>query len=313
LTRYRDYDRPFYPHSVPIPVEGGIVARTGRGRRFGASWWAGRWIAVLESFGWDSRLQRGRRYARAGQVLNIDLAPGHVRARVQGSRPRPYAVKIDIDPLSDEAWERVVEVLSARALYAARLLAGEMPQDIEEAFAAAGASLFPASSRDIKTSCSCPDWANPCKHIAAVYYLLGEAFDRDPFVIFRLRGRTQEEITAALRAKRAAAGGAAEAPVTAQGASPSGRDEPLEACVDRYWSPGEDLGDVAYAVAPPEVPLALLKRLGEPPFWPQGPAIREALGRVYGTVTHAALELAYGEDEEEAQDSEVSNRSPREA
>lgn len=299
MPRYRDYDGPFYPQSVPIPVEGGIVARTGRGKKFGTTWWASRWIAVLESFGWDSRLQRGRRYARAGQVLSIDLAPGHVRARVQGSRPRPYTVKIDIEPLSDRAWERVIEGLSERALYAARLLAGEMPQDIEEAFSAAGASLFPSSAQDIRTNCSCPDWANPCKHIAAVYYLLGEAFDQDPFVIFRLRGRTQEEITAALRTRRAAGGEGQPTPTVAEepAADREGEAEGLPASPDSYWAPAESLDDLHFAIAPPEVPLALLRRLGEPPFWPEGPSLAATMGPVYQAVTQAALDVAFGEDE----------------
>jgi uncharacterized Zn finger protein len=308
MSRYWNHDGEFYPRSVPIPVEGGIVARTGRGKKFGTTWWAGRWIAVLESFGWDSRLQRGRRYARAGQVLSIDLAPGHVRARVQGSRPKPYNVTIDIAPLDDAAWERVIEAMAERAIFAARLLAGEMPQDIEDAFAAAGASLFPASSRDVKTHCSCPDWANPCKHIAAVYYLLGEAFDRDPFVIFRLRGRTQEEIVAALRARRAAGSdeevAPAVAPAQAVGEPAAEPDPPLEDCLDRYWSAPEPLGDMPFTISRPEVPLALLKRLGQPPFWLQeagGPAFLESVQPVYESVTGEALRLAFGEEEPEGE------------
>lgn len=302
MSRYWDDDGSFFPKSEPIPVEGGIVARTGRGKRFGATWWAGRWIEVLESFGWESRLQRGRRYARMGQVLSIDLAPGHVRAQVQGSRPKPYRVSIDIEPLDDVAWERVIAAMAERAIFAARLLAGEMPQDIEEAFQAAGASLFPGSARDIRTHCSCPDFANPCKHIAAVYYLLGEAFDRDPFVIFRLRGRSQEEIVAALRARRAEAAnaepeaGATDAPAPEAETPP---ELPLEACLDRFWSPAEPLDDLQFHIARPEVPLALLKRLGEPPFWPQGqqtPDFATSLGPIYEAITQAALDLAFGED-----------------
>lgn len=305
MSRYRDEE--FYPRSVPISVQGGIVARTGRGQKFGATWWASRWIGMLESFGWESRLQRGRAYARRGQVISIDLAPGHVRAHVQGSVPRPYSVSIDVQPLSDEAWERVTQALAERAIFAARLLAGEMPQDIEEAFAAAGTSLFPTSAREIKTRCSCPDVANPCKHIAAVYYLLGEAFDRDPFILFRLRGRTQEEIVTALRARRAAeAGPEPAAPPAEAVATPA--EAPLEACLDRYWSPAEAIDDMQFSIARPAVPLALLKRLGDPPFWPSGdqaPSLQASLGPVYEAVTRAALDLAFGEDgnEEEAPDS----------
>ncbi len=304
MRYHRDYDE-FFPKSVPIPVEGGIVARTGRGKKFGETWWASRWIAVLESFGWESRLQRGRSYARAGQVLKIDLGPGHVEARVQGSRPKPYRVSIDIPPLSDQAWGGAIEAMAERAIFAAKLLAGEMPQDIEEAFAAAGASLFPAAAREVKTHCSCPDWANPCKHIAAVYYLLGEAFDRDPFVIFRLRGRTQEEIMAALRARRAAMGGEEEAAPPAEAPTAAAEEagaQSLEACLDRFWSPLEPLADMQFTIARPEVAQALLKRLGEPPFWPhegREPGFLASLGPVYEAVTEAALRLAFGDDEQE--------------
>ncbi len=308
MPRYWDDEGSYFPHSVPIPVEGGIVARTGRGKRFGATWWASRWIAVLESFGWESRLQRGRRYARAGQVLNIDLAPGHIQARVQGSRPTPYDVRIDIQPLTDAAWERVIDAMAERAIFAVRLLASEMPQEIEEAFAAANTSLFPALARDIKTRCSCPDFANPCKHIAAVYYLLGEAFDRDPFVIFRLRGRTQEEIVEALRARRAAAALHEAAPEGATPAAPAQEQPlptpPLEACLDHFWGPGEALGDMQFTISRPEVPQALLRRLGEPPFWPQDgrtPGFLATMAPVYEAVTAAALELASGPGGEETE------------
>jgi uncharacterized Zn finger protein len=304
-----DYDGPFFKKSVPIPVEGGIVARTGRGKKFGTTWWASRWIAVLESFGWESRLQRGRAYARAGQVLSIDLAPGEVRARVQGSRPKPYTVQIHVRMLDDAAWERVTAALAERAIFAARLLAGEMPQEIEEAFAAAGVSLFPASARDMQTQCSCPDSANPCKHIAAVYYLLGEAFDRDPFIIFQLRGRSQEQIVAGLRARRSAAALAEETasaaqpePAAAPAEEPSA-DPPLAACLEHFWSPGDSLADMQFRIAEPDVPMASLKRLGPPPFRTPGGRrvldLEALLAPTYDAVTAAALALAFGDDGEE--------------
>src|SRR6185369_8261885 len=129
-------------------------------------------------------------------------------------RREPYAVSIRFRKLADQEWDRVVDVMASEALYAARLLSGEMPEQIEEVFQQAGTSLFPAEEGDMQTRCSCPDWANPCKHIAAVHYLLGERFDEDPFLMFLLRGRSQEEIVAALRARRA--GSDAELPSDAE-------------------------------------------------------------------------------------------------
>ena len=105
--------------------------------------------------------------------------------------------------LSEAQWDAVADAMAAQALYAARLLSGEMPEQIEEAFRAAGVTLFPADEGDLETDCTCPDWANPCKHVAAAFYLLGERFDADPFLMFELRGRTKEQIVEALRARRA--------------------------------------------------------------------------------------------------------------
>ena len=194
-----------YDHPPPIPVEGGLRARSRRGD-IGETWWSQRFVAALErAYGTTaSRLARGRAYARAGQVLGLDLRRGIVEAAVQGSRPQPYAVSIRVKVLSDAQWTRVEAALATRALFLARLLAGEMPIDIEEAFEAAELSLFPERRGDLRTSCSCPDTANPCKHVAAAYYLLAESFDRDPFLAFEWRGRSREQLIGNLRALRPA-------------------------------------------------------------------------------------------------------------
>ncbi len=201
----------WYPPSSPIRTDKGIKARSQRGA-FGTSWWAKRWIAALDRFGWGSRLQRGKTYARQGQVLTIDFAGSKIKAKVQGSRPKPYDVTIEMQPLSAAQWEHVIDALARQAIFAAKLLAGEMPQNIEQAFDAAGVPLFPRGPQDISAACSCPDYANPCKHIAAVYYLLGERFDEDPFLIFQARAdyrcpaRTPRRRERRGRANRACAG-----------------------------------------------------------------------------------------------------------
>lgn len=287
---YRD-DWDYFPPSRPIEVEGGIKAKSKRGR-IGQTWWAGRWTRALEAIMDSGRLGRGRRYARKGQVLEINEQAGLITARVQGSRRTPYKVRIEIAPLSDAEWDKVIEAMAGQALFAAKLLAGEMPQNIEEAFATAGVSLFPGRSKDLITSCSCPDWANPCKHIAAVYYLMGERFDEDPFLLFELRGRGKDDIIAALRERRAV-GMAAEDKTPYE---PHAVEEveilPLEECVNDYWAVGAEAKEVALSIDHPQVEMALLKRLGVPDFL-EARSFLAQMERVYEGVASRALSVAF--------------------
>ena len=233
----RDWDE--WPPARPIRVDGGIRARSKRGA-IGEQWWSRRFIEVLESYGMSGRLARGRSYARAGQVLDFELSQGKVTARVQGSRPRPYQVRIGVLPLTTAQWRRVQGRLAGQALFRAKLLAGEMPHEIEEVFAECGTPLFPRSAADLDMHCSCPDWGVPCKHLAAVCYVLAEEFDRDPFGMLAWRGKARDELLAALRQIQAGASGPGQG-VPAAGASRPGLDvpaPPLEECLEGFWSPG---------------------------------------------------------------------------
>jgi uncharacterized Zn finger protein len=196
-------NRPWWSESSrPLPVEGGLKARSTRGA-IGQTWWSGRFIAVLESIIVGGRLQRGRNYARRGQVISLDVAPAMVTALVQGSRFQPYRVRVGLTAFGKPEWARLERALAESAWYSAKLLAGEMPEDIEDVFGQLGLALFPASSAELAMECSCPDWQVPCKHIAAVFYLLAESFDEDPFAILAWRGREREELLANLHALRA--------------------------------------------------------------------------------------------------------------
>ncbi|HEX3199503.1 MAG TPA: SWIM zinc finger family protein [Propionibacteriaceae bacterium] len=192
----------WYPPSRPRTVENGLKARTSRGE-IGSTWWSRRFIDVLESFAMGSRLTRGRTYARKGQVISLDVLPGEVRAMVQGSRVRPYRVSIGLPVFPELVWAKAEIALSEQALPSAKLLAGQVPPDLEELFAAAGAPLFPSRVGELDVRCSCPDWEVPCKHLAATFYLLAEAFDDDPFLILRWRGRDREALLGRLRELRA--------------------------------------------------------------------------------------------------------------
>lgn len=271
------YDDYYFPPSRPRRVSGGIKAQSQRGA-FVSRWWARRWIAVLESFNIGARLGRGRNYARQGQVLDIQIAPGEVKAKVQGSQRRPYQVSMKLTPLSAADWRKLTEAMTEEARFGAKLLAGEMPADIEEVFKAEGLSLFPKTHGDLKTECSCPDYSNPCKHIAAVYYLLGEAFDHDPFLMFRLRGMEREALLAQL----------GEAVGEDEGWSPA-EPEPLPEDPATFWAMPPLPESLAGPLLPPAKSAALLRRLGPFPFWRGEVSPLEALAPVYAAMATAAL------------------------
>ncbi len=195
-------ERRWYPPSQPRTVENGLKARRSRGA-IGESWWSRRFVDVLESFAMGSRLTRGRTYARKGQVISLEVTPGEVRATVQGSRVKPYRVTIGLHTFPEIVWAKAEIALSEQALPSAKLLAGEMPPELEDLFAAAGAPLFPRSVNELDQRCSCPDREVPCKHLAATFFLLAEAFDDDPFLILRWRGRERGALLGRLRELRA--------------------------------------------------------------------------------------------------------------
>ena len=166
------------------------------------AWWVHQWVDLLNSYRFKKRLERGRNYARQGHILSLEFKNSKVHAKVQGTASEPYQLSIWIERFTDEDWGFVIDTLGKQALYSAQLLAGEMPDDIERVFTSNGLSLFPFTLSDVSSKCSCPDPKNPCKHIAAVYYQLGDFFREDPFVLFQLRGRTKEQILEALRQQR---------------------------------------------------------------------------------------------------------------
>jgi uncharacterized Zn finger protein len=283
---------------VPIQRDDGIRARSQSGA-FATNWWAERWIGAMERLVNPGRLNRGRSYAREGQVLSLDEVDGAVHARVQGSRPKPYKVTIKLRALSAAQWDAVIDALAGQALFAAQLLAGEMPQEIDAVFAAAGCSLFPTTEGELETNCSCPDWANPCKHVAAMHYILGEQIDEDPFLLFRLRGRSQEQVLAALRTRRSDDSLLADEPQV-DGSADS--VPPLDADLDQFWrlggAPGAgDAQPIQIAIKPPAMPTPLLKRLGQPPFLDDN--LEHLLGPAYRAMQQAALAAAYEEGDED--------------
>jgi len=282
----------YFKPTKAIKTKDGIKAQSKRGS-FAKNWWAQRWIAALERLLDSGRLTRGRSYARQGQVLSIDETKDGIAARVQGSRSTPYKISIKMNHLTDAEWDKVIDALAEQAIFTAQLLAGEMPQDIEQAFERAKVSLFPSNRGDMQTDCSCPDYSNPCKHIAATHYILGERFDEDPFLIFRLRGRTQEQVMRELRKRRAGEELFEEEVEDAEVSIP------LEEQIENFWDVRAPLEGFAVSIRPPAIEMPLLKRLGEPNFVPD-PGLQSILSDAYQAISRKAIQTAFQDLNEES-------------
>lgn len=270
----------YYEPAKTIETDKGIKAKSKRGA-FVTNWWATRWIEAMTNIVDRGRLQRGKRYARKGQVVALDEKKGGILAKVQGSRKTPYKVQISLTALNDAQWNKVLEALSQRAIFSAQLLAGEMPQEIEQVFADVGVPLFPMRWSDLQTSCSCPDYADVCKHLAATHYILGERFDEDPFLIFRLRGHNEQQIMDALRQSGAAAPEAGLEPA-----------QPLT--LDNFWHSAQPLTHFATHIKPPTTLMPILKRLGQPRFVSDN--LENVLKDAYISVTEEVITLAFEDD-----------------
>ena len=183
----------------------GLPAAKGSGSRrpFGMTWWGKAWLDALEHRARldPNRLGRGRSYARRGSVLELTVDPGEVHATVQGSRQTPYDVTVRIRAFSTGEWDAVLDVVSAQIGRVAALLDGELPPEVVDDAQAAGLELLPDAG-EVRTACNCPDFAVPCKHSAAVCYLIADALDEDPFALLLLRERRRDELLSALRARR---------------------------------------------------------------------------------------------------------------
>lgn len=268
-------------YTTPRETDDGIKARSTRGE-FVKNWWATRWIEAMEALMDRGRLQRGRNYARMGQVIALNEEKGRVTAAIQGARPMPYKASIRLSPLSEGEWNQVLEAMAERPVFVAQLLDGQMPQDIEDAFRAARLNLFPGPA-ELEQSCNCPDYAGVCKHLAAAHYVLAQRFDEDPFLLFRLRGKTREEIIAAL----GGAGKPAEGAAVEEGAYAQPLAAPTAAA---FWEAGPELAQVNVHIAPPEEPYPLLERLGPPPFLPDA---QTWFAKAYDRASAKALEIAF--------------------
>jgi len=258
-------------------------------------WWSQRWLDLLDSNRFKKRLERARNYSRQGNVLGIKFKAAKVLARVQGSEAEPYKVSLSLDAFTEEEWSYVVETMSQKAIFAAKLLAGEMPQNIEEVFISNGLSLFPFTLGDVHSKCSCPDQVVPCKHIGAVYYQLGDRFSEDPFVLFQLRGRTKEQIISDLRQLRSGKNVETIQETVEIAQEVSEYQYPLK--LDNFWQYAESL-ESSLVVISPAVSETVLDTLGTIPLAkdeenttnsPAGDLVMKYLQTIYKDVSQKAF------------------------
>jgi uncharacterized Zn finger protein len=264
-------------------------------------WWVQRWNDLLNSYRFKKRLERARNYAREGNVLSIEFKESQVLAKVQGTAPEPYELSLAIDPFSEEDWNYVVETMAEQAIYSAQLLAGEMPQNIEQVFTANGLSLFPFTLSDIHSRCNCPDPQNPCKHIGAVYYQLGDRFSEDPFILFQLRGRTKAQILEDLRQRRSTGSVIAASPKDSkisQQEVPEASRRTKALNIEQFWQYHEPLDSSLVVIAPPPDSPTVLDILGTIPLASaESQAVMQYLKGVYQIVSQQAVISALNRDE----------------
>ena len=157
------------------------------GRAITKSWWGTSWCTNLERYAdYEARLERGRKYVRAGAVVDLEIEEGVIHGAVLGSRAKPYEVQIEIQPLAKATRKKLLAQCSNKIENIESLISGTFPDSLKDLFYSKG-GLFP-SPREIRFTCTCPDWASLCKHVAAVLYGVGARFDGDPLLFFKLRG-----------------------------------------------------------------------------------------------------------------------------
>ncbi|MEP0915171.1 SWIM zinc finger family protein [Leptolyngbya sp. GB1-A1] len=278
--------------------------------QFSRSWWGQKFIAALEQFTDSGRLSRGRSYASGGKVKSFEIKDGIVTAQVRGSvnpyfgvyKEPLYTTTIEFQPISAAKWAAVIALIASKASLISRLLLNEIPDNIEDSFAQLGLNLLPHSRRDFQSDCSCPDYSNPCKHIAGVHYLVAAELDRNPFLLFELRGLSRENLHQELA--KSPLGQALSAELQLQKRPPVAvtsyythlTTEPLSEnqSLRDFWHGAKRLpqtiqGSSSYGVANsrPEalVPGISVKKQGDfPAFWTRDNSFIEAMEALYEQV-----------------------------
>lgn len=266
----------------------------------GVAGWAGqRWMRLLERAAEGPALVEGLDYARQGQTRRLGIESGRLEASVQGRQFSAYTTTLRLPPFDHAQWERVIEAMGDQAIYSAKLLSGELPQNIEDVFVPLALRLFPAEPTDVEVSCTCVPQPGWCKHACCVAALFASRLGRDPFLMFQLRGLPGEDLIERLRQRRTLTGaGLSAVPVYAPRV-PGVTDEPsepLESTLDHFWDAGPQLREIDLPIEPPTVSHPLLRRLGPSPFQSAGAKfpLVGLLATCYEVASEAAIKPTPG-------------------
>jgi uncharacterized Zn finger protein len=280
-----------YKLRIPLTLKGGIRAQNAHAGPFRV-WWSRRWTEVLESFRMGARLGRGRSYAVSGQVSDLQVIPGKVTAEVQGASPEPYRCEIRFAHLNEDRKKEICQTLKYRPMLMARLLVGELPHEVETLFDQVGCPLFPRRANDIQSVCSCPDWANPCKHLAAVYCLLGETISRNPLLLLALRGILRTDLVTVETPSEVVMNVDAMPPKKA--ARPKKTQDVLWTPEAFYGTPHPAFTDFG-ALPPAGIVAPLVQRLGPLPLWRGQERFSDTLEQLYGRAIPRGMTVWSGE------------------
>jgi uncharacterized Zn finger protein len=269
---------------------------------FSKTWWGQRFIEALESFTDSGRLSRGRSYANNGKIKEYKISQGKITAKVRGSinpyfgvyKEPLYKTEISLTPISTKDWQKAIAFLATHASFVAKLLMNEMPDNIEEAFYRQfKLHLLPYSSKDFETKCSCPDWSNPCKHIAGVYYLVAANLDQDPFLLFELRGLSREKLAQELI--KSPLGKILSQGLMSEKLAP----EPVESYYTKpilvpansqikqkeFWQGEKRIPEHLSDNSGTTIPAIIVKKAGDyPPFWHQDSSFIEVMSDFYTRI-----------------------------
>jgi uncharacterized Zn finger protein len=270
---------------TPRRVRSGVKLRSAEPR----TWVGRRWIALVEQLVEIAERLGGRDYARRGQTVSLEFVPGGIEARVQGRAARPYTTRWRMPVFDEGQWQRLIDAMAAEALYAAKLLARELPEAVDELPGLGDLHLVPRAP-EVRLECDCGR-GGACKHAAAIGYLAAERLDRDPLKAFELRGMAVSRLLerlAAVRARQTRSVAAHAEPLVPHAVQQDLR--PLDACLDSFWRPGPQLAELQRMPPPQHAPHALLRRLGPSPLAGRFPLVG-LLASVYDTVAQEAIRL----------------------